>query len=77
MNVPLRPTTALTQAALATTLGRPQSWLGKIESGRCSLLFSEATAVADALGVALDALAPDNQGRSPHRTDRPTDQGRG
>jgi ribosome-binding protein aMBF1 (putative translation factor) len=54
----LRKDAGLTQVALGAALGKPQSWVAKIETGRRSLLLSEAIEVTDTCGVALDRLKP-------------------
>lgn len=45
-----------TQSQLAEALGRPQSFVSKIESGERSLHFSEAFEYAVALGIPVDEL---------------------
>ncbi len=45
-----------TQGQLAASLGRPQSFVSKIESGERSLHFSEVFEYAEALGVSSENL---------------------
>ena len=49
----------LTQIQLAEELGRPQSFVSKVESGERSLHLSEVFEYARALGVPIDTIARD------------------
>jgi transcriptional regulator with XRE-family HTH domain len=55
--VAVRKQAGLTQKSVAERLDKPKSWVGKLETGRRSLLFSEAIALANLFGVSLDHLA--------------------
>ena len=46
----------LTVEQLAEQAGMPAVWLMEIERGSTAVLLSEAKAIADALGVQIDAL---------------------
>lgn len=46
----------LTQVQMAETLGKPQSYISKIESGERSLHVYELFAYADALGMSAQEL---------------------
>jgi transcriptional regulator with XRE-family HTH domain len=49
----VRESAGFTQGALATQLGRPQSWVSKVETGERRLDVAELRLVCDALGVEL------------------------
>jgi transcriptional regulator with XRE-family HTH domain len=53
----------LTQAVVAERLGRPKSWIAKLERGQRSLLFSEAIALAELYDVELGSLWPRSRSR--------------
>lgn len=57
--VACRKEAGLSQQAVAERLGRPQSWLGKLETGRRSLLYSEAVALAAIYKVDTSTFAVD------------------
>lgn len=60
--VALRKKAGLTQIEVSERLGRPKSWIGKLETGRRSLLFSEAILLADLFGSSVADLAPQHEG---------------
>jgi transcriptional regulator with XRE-family HTH domain len=55
----LRKAAGLSQIEVSDRLGHPKSWIGKLETGRRSLLFSEAVAITDLYGIGLRELASD------------------
>jgi transcriptional regulator with XRE-family HTH domain len=55
--VACRQAAGLSQQAVADQLDRPQSWLGKLETGRRSLLYSEAVALAAVYEVEVAVFA--------------------
>jgi transcriptional regulator with XRE-family HTH domain len=54
----VRKAAGLTQIEVSDRLHRPRSWIGKLETARRSLLFSEAIELAELYGVPLSALDP-------------------
>jgi transcriptional regulator with XRE-family HTH domain len=48
-----RESAGFTQATLATQLGRPQSWVSKVETGERRLDVAELRHVCDVLGIDL------------------------
>jgi len=57
----LRRRAGLTQVQVSQRVGKPQSWIGKLETGRRSLLFAEAILLAKLYGVPLSALDPNEE----------------
>jgi transcriptional regulator with XRE-family HTH domain len=53
----LRVNKGLTQADMAETLGLPQSYVSKIETGERRMDFVETAAFCDAIGIELAAFA--------------------
>jgi ribosome-binding protein aMBF1 (putative translation factor) len=53
-----RKAAGLSQIEVARQLERPRSWIGKLETARRSLLFSEALELADLYGAELGDLGP-------------------
>lgn len=49
----IRQEVGLTQLQVAQTLGRPQSYVSKYESGERNLTFIEVEEVCDSLGISL------------------------
>ncbi|HWH37282.1 MAG TPA: helix-turn-helix transcriptional regulator [Candidatus Limnocylindrales bacterium] len=56
--VELRKAAGLTQVAVCEQIGKPKGWIAKLETGRRSLLFSEATVLAALYAVDVAAIAP-------------------
>ena len=54
-----RKATGLTQQALAEIVGRPQSFVAKIERGERYIDLIEAIALASILGLSVDELTPE------------------
>jgi len=52
----MRDEKGLTQAELASRLGKPQSYVSKFESGERKLELAELDAICDALGARLETL---------------------
>jgi transcriptional regulator with XRE-family HTH domain len=62
-----RVAAGLSQSEVCRRLGRPQSWLSKIESEHRNLLLAEADALTTIYGVSLDSLrAPPGQPAPPY-----------
>ena len=59
----IRRAAGMTQVSVCEQLRKPKSWIGKLETGRRSLLFSEAMALARLYGVELTALLPADEER--------------
>jgi transcriptional regulator with XRE-family HTH domain len=59
----LRVNAGLTQAAVASRLGRPQQYVSEYERGDHRMDLYELRAVCDAVGTALADLIRDYQGR--------------
>ncbi len=57
----VRKAAGITQVEVSEKLGRPPSWIAKLETGRRSLLFVEAVDLAELYGVSLTALNPKSQ----------------
>lgn len=53
----------LTQADVAKTLGLPQSYVSKFESGERRLDFVETVLVCEALGLSIEDFAADYSGK--------------
>jgi transcriptional regulator with XRE-family HTH domain len=53
-----RRTAGMTQIGVADRLRRPRSWIGKLETGRRGLLFSEAVELAELYGIEVNDLMP-------------------
>lgn len=70
----IRLHTSLTQVQLAAKLGKPQSYVSKIESGERALHVSELFKYAAALGMSAEALVKRIEKYAPDRN--PTPQNR-
>jgi transcriptional regulator with XRE-family HTH domain len=58
----LRRSAGLTQIEVSERLSKPKSWIAKLETGRRSLLFSEAVTLADLYQVNLADFDPTGRG---------------
>lgn len=65
-----RRAAGMTQVDVSDRLQRPRSWIGKLESGRRGLLFSEALELAQLYGIELAGLAPATTAGRPGRNER-------
>jgi transcriptional regulator with XRE-family HTH domain len=53
-----RKAASLSQAELARRLGKPQSFVSKLETCERRIDLLEVLAICDALGIALDSIIP-------------------